>query len=173
MGRGQTQHTDRKRCIPAPATVTVTGHSLKKHGVSHLSQTVRHRLTRRQNDPMLWPGCGAAGQSPGPVTRGQRQCQLTRQSAGQPPGRLHTAEEEERQKLQGAGLRASLTAHWCRSHSGDTGSTPGSGRSPGEGNGYPLRYSCWDNPMDRGAWWAYSLWGHKESDTTEHTCTLE
>ena len=32
------------------------------------------------------------------------------------------------------------------------GSTPGSGRSPGEGNGNPLQYSCLENPMDRGAW---------------------
>ena len=31
---------------------------------------------------------------------------------------------------------------------------PGSERSPGEGNGYPLQYSCLENPMDRGAWWA-------------------
>ena len=37
---------------------------------------------------------------------------------------------------------------------GDPGSTPGSGRSPGEGNGNPLQYSCLENPMDRGAWWA-------------------
>ena len=36
---------------------------------------------------------------------------------------------------------------------GDAGSIPGSGRSPGEGNGYPLQY-CLENPMDRGAWWA-------------------
>ena len=34
---------------------------------------------------------------------------------------------------------------------GDPGSTPGSGRSPGEGNGYPLQYSCMENSMDRGA----------------------
>ena len=34
------------------------------------------------------------------------------------------------------------------------GLIPGSGRSPGEGNGYPLHYSCLGNPMDRGAWWA-------------------
>ena len=34
---------------------------------------------------------------------------------------------------------------------GDAGSIPGSGRSPGEGNGNPLQYSCLDNPMDRGA----------------------
>ena len=35
---------------------------------------------------------------------------------------------------------------------GDPGSVPGLGRSPGEGNGYPLQYSCLENPMDRGAW---------------------
>jgi len=35
---------------------------------------------------------------------------------------------------------------------GDTGSIPGWGRSPGEGNGNPLQYSCLGNPMDRGAW---------------------
>ena len=35
---------------------------------------------------------------------------------------------------------------------GDQGSIPGSGRSPGEGNGYPLQYSCLENPMNRGAW---------------------
>ena len=39
-------------------------------------------------------------------------------------------------------------------NAGDLGSIPGSGRSPGEGNGYPLQYSCLENPMDRGAWWA-------------------
>ena len=37
---------------------------------------------------------------------------------------------------------------------GDMGLIPGSGRSPGEGNGYPLQYSCLENPMDRGAWQA-------------------
>ena len=37
---------------------------------------------------------------------------------------------------------------------GDLGLIPGSGRSPGEGNGNPLQYSCLESPMDRGAWWA-------------------
>ena len=37
---------------------------------------------------------------------------------------------------------------------GDPGSIPGSGISPGEGNGTPLQYSCLENSMDRGAWWA-------------------
>ena len=39
-------------------------------------------------------------------------------------------------------------------NTGDPGSIPGSGRSPGEGNGCPLQYSCLENFMDRGAWWA-------------------
>ena len=37
---------------------------------------------------------------------------------------------------------------------GDQGSIPGPERSPGEGNGNPLQYSCLENSMDRGAWWA-------------------
>ena len=37
---------------------------------------------------------------------------------------------------------------------GDLGSIPGSGRSPREGHGNPLQYSCLENPMDGGAWWA-------------------
>ena len=36
----------------------------------------------------------------------------------------------------------------------DKGSIPGSGKSPGEGHGNPVQYSCLGNPMDRGAWWA-------------------
>ena len=39
----------------------------------------------------------------------------------------------------------------------DMGSSPGSGRSPGEGNGNLLWYSCLENPMDRGAWWAIAM----------------
>ena len=39
-------------------------------------------------------------------------------------------------------------------NAGGLGSIPGSGRSPGEGNGNPLQYSCLENPMDRGACWA-------------------
>ena len=39
-------------------------------------------------------------------------------------------------------------------NAGDLGSNPGSGRSPAEGNGNPLQYSCLGNPVDRGACWA-------------------
>ena len=49
-------------------------------------------------------------------------------------------------------------------NAGDTGSIPESGISPGEGNGYPLQYSCLENSMERGAWWAtVSPWGHKQT----------
>ena len=48
---------------------------------------------------------------------------------------------------------------------GDMGLIPVSGRSPGEGNGRPLQYSCLENPMDR-AWWA-TVYGVTESDMTE------
>ena len=50
---------------------------------------------------------------------------------------------------------------------GDPGSIPRSGRSPGDGNGNPHCYSCLENPMDKGVWQGYSLWGHKELDMTE------
>ena len=48
----------------------------------------------------------------------------------------------------------------------DAGLIPGWGRSPGKGNGNPLRYSCLENPMDRGAWWA-TVCGVAESNTTK------
>ena len=51
-------------------------------------------------------------------------------------------------------------------NAGDVGSIPGSGRSPGEGNGNPLQYSWSGNPMDRGAWWVTVHGVAKESDTT-------
>ena len=49
---------------------------------------------------------------------------------------------------------------------GDTGSVSESGRSPGEGNDNPLQYSCLENPMGRGAWWATVHGLAKEWNTT-------
>ena len=54
----------------------------------------------------------------------------------------------------------------------DMGSIPGSGRSPGVGNGNPLQYSCLENFIDRGAWWVQYM-GFKESDTAKHIYTLQ
>ena len=51
-------------------------------------------------------------------------------------------------------------------HLGDPGPIPGSGRCPGEGNGKPFQYSCLENSMDGGAWWA-TVHGIAESGMTE------
>ena len=51
-------------------------------------------------------------------------------------------------------------------NAGDSGSIPGMERSPEEGNGNPLQYSCLGNPMDRGAWWAVVHGVTKELDMT-------
>ena len=57
---------------------------------------------------------------------------------------------------------------------GDPTFIPGSIRSPGEVNGYPLQCSCLKNSIDRGAWWATVHGGTKESDTTERLlCSLK
>ena len=68
-------------------------------------------------------------------------------------------------------IGASLVAHCKEStcNSGDIGamdSIPGWGKSPGEGNGNPLQYSCLENPMKRGAWWA-TVRGVVELEKTE------
>ena len=54
-------------------------------------------------------------------------------------------------------------------HTRDAGSIPGSGRSPGGGNGNSLPYSCLGNSMDRGAW-RTAVCGVTESNMTEHAC---
>ena len=53
-------------------------------------------------------------------------------------------------------------------NAGDSGSISGWGRSAGEGNGNAFQYSCLENPMDRGAWWA-TVYGVTESDLTTKT----
>ena len=55
-------------------------------------------------------------------------------------------------------------------NAGDPGSIPGSGKSPGEGNGYPLQYSCLENSMNGGAWWTTK--SCKELDVTEQLIFL-
>ena len=85
------------------------------------------------------------------------------------PGPLRTGDPRSRSRLPSVGASSrSITSlsgvPQARSggsdgketacSAGDPGSIPGSGRSPGEGNGYPLQYSCLENPMDRGAWGA-------------------
>ena len=56
-------------------------------------------------------------------------------------------------------------------NAGDLGSIPGLGRSPGEGHGNPLQYSCLKNPHGQRSLTGYSPWGCKESDITEWLST--
>ena len=56
---------------------------------------------------------------------------------------------------------------------GDAGSIPGSGRSPGEGNGSPLQYSCLENPMDRGTWRATEINNKEGVRTVKNQKSLE
>ena len=65
------------------------------------------------------------------------------------------------------GLPQRLRGKESTCNSGDLGSIPGSGSSPGEGNGNPLQYSCLENPIDKGAWEGYGPWGGKKIDTTD------
>ena len=93
--------------------------------------------------------------------------------------RLHTANEGDRGSIQDPtrhvvqpkkmwGFPHSSVGKESACSAGDLGSIPGSGRSPAEGNGNPLQYSCLENPVDRGAWQAtVSPWGHKELDITD------
>ena len=65
--------------------------------------------------------------------------------------------------------QASLVAQVVKNlpiNAGDASLIPGSGRSPGEGIGNSLQYSCLGNSMDRGAWWAIVHGVTKESDMT-------
>ena len=77
----------------------------------------------------------------------QSQTRLKRLSSSS-RGRFHHVTQNYVQFPGGSEVKASA----C--NAGDLGSIPGSGRSPGEGNGNPLQYSCLENPTYGGAWWA-------------------
>ena len=66
--------------------------------------------------------------------------------------------------LQGSDFPGSSDGKASAYNAGDLGSIPGSGRSPGEGNGNPLQYACLENSMDGGAWEAIVHGGCKELD---------
>ena len=70
------------------------------------------------------------------------------------------------------GFRVALVVKNLPANAGDirdTRSVPGSGRSPGGGHGNPLQYSCLENPMDRGAWWATVQGVVKSQTQLKHT----
>ena len=62
---------------------------------------------------------------------------------------------------------SSKESAYCAGDAGDVGPIPALGRSPEGGNRNPPQYSCWENPMDRGACELRSIIGHKKSGTTE------
>ena len=64
------------------------------------------------------------------------------------------------------GFPAGLVVKKPPANAGDAGLICGLGRSPGGGNGIPIRHSCLENPTGKGAWWATGH-GVAESDTTE------
>ena len=66
-----------------------------------------------------------------------------------------------------SGLPRWLSGKESTCNAEDAGSVPGLGRSPGEGNGNPLHYSCLRNPKDKRCLAGYSPWDPKESDMTE------
>ena len=67
---------------------------------------------------------------------------------------LSLSQHFKKKTLYQVGFRGGSEVKVSASNAGDLGSIPGSGRSSGEGNGNPLQYSCLENPMDGGAWWA-------------------
>ena len=84
-------------------------------------------------------------------------------------GRRSSSWEKKQRVIFIQGFPSGSVVKNLPANAGDAGLIPGSGRSPGEGNGKPLLYSCLGNPMDRRAWWA-TVHGH--NFVTEHTCNF-
>ena len=94
---------------------------------------------------------------PGPRSPVTLQSCLLNDLLQQRPTQVNKEEVLRRSKLEGGASQAVLVIKSPPASAGDvrdTGSIPGSERSPGGGLGNPLQYSCLQNPVDRGAWWA-------------------
>ena len=81
---------------------------------------------------------------------------------------LNTLKKKKNEQLEAS--HVALVVKKAPANAGDVremGSIPGSGRPPGGGRGNPLQYSCLENPIDRGAWWAIVHRVPEKSDTTE------
>ena len=90
---------------------------------------------------------------------------------------LHSCPQDLRWKQSTWASQVALVVKNLLANAGDTsntGSIPGSGRSPGGGHGNTLQCSCLENPHGQRGLVSYNPWGHKESDTNEakeHACT--
>ena len=85
----------------------------------------------------------------------------------------HDLEIEQQQQLWKEGYPGNLAVKTVLANSGDMVSIPELGRSPGEGNGNPLQYSCLENPVERGAWCRLQSMGSQrlEHDLSDQTVT--
>ena len=84
---------------------------------------------------------------------------------------LYSENQENQKETKNSVKEQGMVVQWLKkknppANAEDKGSIPGSRRSPGEGNGNPLQYSCLGNPIDRGAWQATVHGVTKESDVT-------
>ena len=81
-------------------------------------------------------------------------------------GKKNTAMSDKMARTSVRGFPGGSAVKKPPANAADGASVPGQGRSPGEGNGNSLQYSCLGNPVDRGAWRATDYGGHKELETT-------
>ena len=84
---------------------------------------------------------------------------------------LYSENQENQKETKNSVKEQGMVVQWLKkknppANAEDKGSIPGLRRSPGEGNGNPLQYSCLGNPIDRGAWQATVHGVTKESDVT-------
>ena len=90
---------------------------------------------------------------------------------------VYTYRERERERVNSGTSQVAVAVKNLPANVGDIreeGSIPGSGRSPGGGHGNPFQHSCWEKPMDRGAWWTTGPQRvqHDRSDWQGHMCIL-
>ena len=129
-------------------------------GPCYLSTLSLHKLTPANPNLSLYPSLN-------PLPRAPLVCSLCSRVRQTRAERVNTGDGQKPcaarwwrtkpQKVPGAGSVApgfpdGSVGKESPGSAGDPALTPGSGRSPGEGNGNPLQYSCLENPMDRGAW---------------------
>ena len=120
-----TPHCTTERRNPAPSTRTLTQASLikKPWQATDTTPSKARELHNREN----FTNC---------------------QNTERPPQTQQYKQDEETEEHAAGGSDGKASVY----NAGDLGSSPGLGRSPGEGNGNPLQYYCLENPMDRGAW---------------------